>query len=368
MSNTSKRSKRLDQLMPLPRLKSLVVPMSKISEKSSSKNSSKSSSKYLSSPWDKVVKTDFYAPFDSLRPEDILNDARIKAHRAAYKLIKELSTSADWNKGYVHQVATAESLTAGLIFSTIVDVPFGGAHKYGCLGVYDTDAKRIFLGVKVENLYTHRCAREMAEGILKNSNASIAISVSGNAMPNQGVDKFDEIAKLGEVFIGVAGYKNDGTILCETFVYNFCVEHSNALNLCKLWHDTIIQKSQISKIPEAKARVPQLASGFNDFITTSFVSNYIRNKTAEIALLKALKFIKKNKLAVPSFLQSDRPRHESDENPCNNKLLERTRTSLKTECINANCFDTSRDNSKFKNSALLPFKVSGGKKKSKKSK
>jgi len=280
------KGRKLKDLKPIP------IPIKKTSVSSK-----------ISKKWEEANnKKDFVAPFDSLRPEDVLNDARIKAHRAAFLLIKHMSNIADWDNGYVHQVATAESLTAGLIFSTIVDVPIGGAHKYGCLGVYDTDAKRIFLGVKVENLYTHRCAKEMAEGVLKNSNATIAIAVSGNAMPNQGIDKFDDIAKLGEVFIGIAGYKDDGTIICETFVYNFCVEHSNAINLCKLWHDTVVQKSQIAKISEAKKKVPELASGFNDFITTSFVSNYIRNKTAEIALLKALRFIKKNKLAIPSFL------------------------------------------------------------------
>lgn len=325
----------------------------------------KSLSSLSKSTWKDYI-TDTKNPnFDSLRPEDVLNDARIKAHRAAYKFIKELSSKADWSTNKYHQVVTAESLTAGLILSTIVDVPFGGAFKYGCFGVYDTDAKRTYLGVKVENLYTNRCAKEMAEGALKNSNASIAIAVSGNAMPNQGVDSYDDISKLGEVFIGIAGYKNDNTILCETFVYNFCVDHSNAVNLCKLWHDTVVDKSKAAKYSAVKANIKNLASGFNDYITTSFVSNYIRNKTAEIALKKAYNFVKKNNLAIPSFLKTDRPSAENANNPCNNVLLQETRSRITTECLNQNCNDISRvSTSVYRNSAILPYAIAkqqGGK-------
>ena len=68
---------------------------------------------------------------------------------------------------YDLSLATAESLTRGLIFSTLVDMPLGGSTKYGCFSVYDTDAKRIFLGVNAGDLYTHRCATEMAVGVLK---------------------------------------------------------------------------------------------------------------------------------------------------------------------------------------------------------
>ena len=35
------------------------------------------------------------------------------------------------------QVATSESLTAGLIMSSLVNIPIAGWAKYGCFGVYD---------------------------------------------------------------------------------------------------------------------------------------------------------------------------------------------------------------------------------------
>ena len=63
------------------------------------------------------------------------------------------------------QIATSESFTAGLIFSSLVDIPIHGYLKYGCFGVYDTDAKRVLNHVSVDNVYTHKCASEMAIGV-----------------------------------------------------------------------------------------------------------------------------------------------------------------------------------------------------------
>jgi len=57
-------------------------------------------------------------------------------------------------------------------------------------------------------------------------------------------------------------------------------------------------------------------------------------------------------------VKTDRPKHESIQNSCNNVLLQKTRSNLKTSCINSNCTDTSRINSNnAKNKALLPFKI-----------
>ena len=132
----------------------------------------------------------------------ILDKVEDMAHKAAYDLLVELNLRATKDKWL--QVCTSESLTAGMIMSTLVDIPWGGYLKYGAFAVYDTDAKRVFNKVSVDNVYTHRCAKEMAVGILKNSNASLAIAVTGNAMPLN-----DHVDMLGEVFIGVAGYKID---------------------------------------------------------------------------------------------------------------------------------------------------------------
>ncbi len=126
--------------------------------------------------------------FDMLHAEDVLHEVRSRAHKKAYDLLSYIASIKSVNN-QTHKIATAESLTAGMMFSTLVDISLFGSYKYGCFSVYDTDAKRTFLGVKVKDVYTHRCAKEMAEGILKNSNATIGLAVTGNAMPYQGISE-----------------------------------------------------------------------------------------------------------------------------------------------------------------------------------
>ena len=138
-----------------------------------------------------------------------------------HKLLKTITEISD-NRGVDLQIATSESLTAGLIMSSLVHLPIGGWAKYGCFGVYDTDAKRVFNNVIVDDVYSHTCAKEMVTGVLNNSNATIAISVTGNAMPY-----FNDLKKLGEVFIGIAGYiqeqNGDIKIIYQTRSINNCL-------------------------------------------------------------------------------------------------------------------------------------------------
>ena len=52
-------------------------------------------------------------------------------------------------------IVTAESLTAGMIAATLVDLAPGyGSYVYGGHAVYDSDAKRQFLGVTQGDVYT----------------------------------------------------------------------------------------------------------------------------------------------------------------------------------------------------------------------
>jgi nicotinamide mononucleotide (NMN) deamidase PncC len=165
--------------------------------------------------------------FDELMPskkssKTILAIKR-KATEKGYELLKLMNEKTKWknsddrisNDKYL-QIATSESLTCGLIMSTLVDIPWGGYMKYGGFGVYDTDAKRVFNKVSVDDVYTHKCASEMAIGVLKNSNATIAISVTGNAMPFN-----DHVQMLGEVFIGIAGYDSEGKIITGDLSQNY---------------------------------------------------------------------------------------------------------------------------------------------------
>lgn len=248
-----------------------------------------------------------------------INNIQELAHQQANNLLCYIV-----NNNIKHNIVTAESLTAGLIFSTLVDIPFGGKYKYGCFGTYDTDAKRVLLGVEVDNVYTHKCAKEMATSALKNSNASIAISVTGNA-------KATNLNKLGEVFIGIAGYSNENKIKVATNVYNFC----HNITTC---HDNPKKIYQISM--------------------------YIRYATVAQALKDCLIFLQQNKdLMIPSFIsenriQNDGQKHEMYKDRItrmtkpyyykkdgkfikvkntSNKTLINIPNDLEIECVNLQC-------------------------------
>jgi PncC family amidohydrolase len=210
----------------------------------------------------------------------LINNKSAEANKKAYNLLTKISSL-----GIDHKIATAESLTGGLIFSTLVDVPFGGKYKYGCFGVYDSDAKRIFLGVKTNNVYTHSCARDMAVGVLRNSNATIAIAVTGNAMATP-----DHKNRIGEVFISVAGYSKEGgvyEILVNNSSHNFC---DDIYKTCKLWYDETNQEP----------------TSYAPLQITSLISKYIRLATVAKAFENAVDFIEKNNLVVPEFINNQR--------------------------------------------------------------
>ena len=220
----------------------------------------------------------WFPKYGELRFEDVVSQAKDRAHKSAYDLIKTLLAKSTEKTPL--QVATAESLTGGYMFSTLVDVPQGGKVKYGCFSVYDTDAKRIFLGVEIKDVYTHRCAQEMAVGVLKNSNATFAVAVTGNAMPWQGQGSENEIRKLGEVFIGIAGYGSNNTIVVETHAYNFC-NGNEAAQTCKIWYQTVTRENslaQMKAVPVTEEFKKSL-DGYNEYIVTSQVAAYIRAET-----------------------------------------------------------------------------------------
>jgi len=223
---------------------------------------------------------------------DLLNRKTIdnyknNAQKTAYYLI-DTCIKINTNTSILHKITTAESLTAGLIMATLVDIPIGGLHKYGCFGVYDTDAKRVFLGVKVKDVYTHLCASQMSIGVLQNSNASIAIAVTGNAMP------FNKNAeRLGEVFISIAGYNKESKIVYITKSINACLEqHDDALyTKCINWYN-IINNDKTQQT-------------FNKRIDTEIISQIIRYVTVQSALELCNEFLKQNEneLIMPDIIK-----------------------------------------------------------------
>lgn len=108
-------------------------------------------------------------------------------------------------------VSTAESLTAGMIASTIADIPGASAVLRGGAVTYCDEIKHRVLGVEQETLdrYTavsYQTAREMATGSLRLYQSDIAVSATGYAGPGGGTE--DDPA--GTFYIGWACRPADG--------------------------------------------------------------------------------------------------------------------------------------------------------------
>ncbi len=102
-------------------------------------------------------------------------------------------------------IAAAESCTAGMIASSIADIP--GASEYlkgGCI-TYSNDLKSRFLGVNTNTLETYgavskEVAVQMAVGILNNTSSDFSVAVTGIAGPGGGTKQ----KPIGLVYIAAA--------------------------------------------------------------------------------------------------------------------------------------------------------------------
>ncbi len=105
-------------------------------------------------------------------------------------------------------MACAESCTGGLVAKRITDVS-GSSAVFNCgIVSYSNEIKEKILGVKSETLkqygaVSEQTVREMVEGVLKISDADIAVSVSGIAGPNS-----DNTSKpVGLIYLAVSDGK-----------------------------------------------------------------------------------------------------------------------------------------------------------------
>jgi PncC family amidohydrolase len=197
---------------------------------------------------------------DALEERRLTEVAHVAALDAAFQ-VKNILAENDLN------IVTAESLTAGLIAKTLVDVPGSGVTVYGNFTVYDTDAKRVFLQVATKGVYSHKTAREMAEGALANSRAMVAVSVTGNSMPFP-----DHRQQIGIVHIGVSLRLKDpksGENYFETFSRKIEIcRRKEVFNLCEAW----------KKLNEG--------GNFAPYQYTALLSDYIRYRTVSESLLE----------------------------------------------------------------------------------
>jgi nicotinamide-nucleotide amidase len=102
-------------------------------------------------------------------------------------------------------VATAESLTAGLVSATLADVPGASSALIGGVATYATQAKVSVLGVPqtvVEQygVISEQCAASMARSVRGLFHATWGISATGVAGPDRQEDR-----EVGTVYVGVAG-------------------------------------------------------------------------------------------------------------------------------------------------------------------
>ncbi|MFI9510218.1 CinA family protein [Nocardia sp. NPDC052566] len=102
-------------------------------------------------------------------------------------------------------VATAESLTAGLLSATIAGVPGASVVLRGGLVVYATDLKHSLGGVSDEVLLTEgpvaaSTAEQLAVGARTSCGADWGIALTGVAGPDE-----QDGHPVGTVFLGVAG-------------------------------------------------------------------------------------------------------------------------------------------------------------------
>lgn len=102
-------------------------------------------------------------------------------------------------------VSTAESLTAGLVASTIAGVPGASAVLRGGAVTYVNEVKEAVLGVDARDIarYTevsHPVARQMAEGSRRLFASDVAVSLTGYAGPGGGTEQ----DPVGTVYLGIA--------------------------------------------------------------------------------------------------------------------------------------------------------------------
>ena len=105
-------------------------------------------------------------------------------------------------------VAVAESLTGGQVCATLVDVSGASRAVRGAVVAYDTDVKRVVLGVDAELLAAHGAvhpdvAAQMADGVRRAlatsvGPASVGIATTGVAGPDA-----QDGQPVGTVFVAV---------------------------------------------------------------------------------------------------------------------------------------------------------------------
>ena len=105
-------------------------------------------------------------------------------------------------------IATAESLTAGMLSSAIADVPGASAVFHGGVVAYNNNIKHRLLGVSADTLAARgavdsETAKQMAQGARQRFQSDLGISTTGVAGPEPSEGK-----AVGLTFIALATAEN----------------------------------------------------------------------------------------------------------------------------------------------------------------
>ena len=117
------------------------------------------------------------------------------------------------------KIATAESCTGGLISATLTEIPGSSDVFERGFVTYSNQAKTEMLGVSQELIdakgaVSEEVARAMAEGAIHNSQADLAVAVTGVAGPGGG----SKDKPVGLVHIATA--RRDGPVSHERHVFS----------------------------------------------------------------------------------------------------------------------------------------------------
>jgi len=118
------------------------------------------------------------------------------------------------------KISTAESCSGGLV-SALITCVSGSSEVFDCGFItYSNDAKNKMIGVNQSLLkefgaVSKEVADKMAQGVIKNSNANLSISITGVAGPNS--DNSNK--KVGLVFISSFN-KNTNKLISKKFEFD----------------------------------------------------------------------------------------------------------------------------------------------------
>jgi PncC family amidohydrolase len=135
-----------------------------------------------------------------------------------------------------HTLSVAESLTGGLVSTSVVSVPGVSSFFRGGVVAYGNDSKESILGVRHQTLAGHgavsrETALEMAHGVSRIFNSTMAVSTTGIAGPTGSTkDKPVGLAYIAVIYAGAESVSEQQYAGIREQVRNAC--SADALRMC----------------------------------------------------------------------------------------------------------------------------------------